>query len=75
MMANTVEILDQGFSCLVEKLGVVNTEYFISLIKRDDIDYTVWQRGYFDNMQPGEFSQKAVDYAKNHPYKGRAQVL
>lgn len=75
MMANSVEILDQGFSCLVEKMGVVNAEYFISLIKRDDFDYTVWQRGYFDKMEPGEFSRNASAYAKSHPYKGTGRVL
>lgn len=74
-MTNTVEILDQGFTCLVEKLGVINAEYFISLIKRDDFDYTVWQREYFDKMPTGEFAKKASDYAKNHPYNGKGQVL
>ena len=40
-MLNAVEILDQGFACLVEHMGVVDAEYFISLIKRDDFDYTI----------------------------------
>lgn len=43
-MDNAVKILDQGFSCLVDNMGVIDAEYFISLIKRDDFDYTVWQR-------------------------------
>ena len=42
-MANAVKILDKGFACLVDHLGVIDAEYFISLIKRDDFDYTVWQ--------------------------------
>lgn len=33
-MNNAVEILDQGFACLVENLGVVDAEHFIALIKR-----------------------------------------
>ena len=33
-MGNVVEILDQGFACLVDHLGVIEAEYFISLIKR-----------------------------------------
>ena len=49
-MANAVNILDQGFACLVDNLGVIDAEYFISLIKRDDFDYMVWQREYFDKM-------------------------
>lgn len=74
-MDNGVKILDQGFSCLVDTMGVIDAEYFISLIKRDDFDYTVWQREYFDKMEPGEFAEKASAYANSHPYTGDAQVL
>ncbi len=74
-MTNTVQILDQGFACLVDNMGVIDAEYFISLIKRDDFDYTVWQREYFDKMESGEFAAKASAYADNHPYTGNAQVL
>ena len=74
-MANVAKILDQGFTCLVDGMGVVDAEYFISLIKRDDFDYTVWQREYFDKMQPGEFTANAAAYAKSHPYTGKGQIL
>ncbi len=74
-MANAVKILDQGFACLVDNMGVIDAEYFISLIKRDDFDYTVWQREYFDKMEPGEFGEKASAYADSHPYTGKAQIL
>ena len=74
-MANAVKILDQGFACLVDHMGVIDAEYFISLIKRDDFDYTVWQREYFDKMEAGEFAKKASAYADTHPYEGKAQVL
>ena len=74
-MNNTAEILDQGFACLVENMGVVNAECFIALIKRDNFDYTVWQREYFDKMKPGEFAENASEYAKSHPYKGKGKVL
>lgn len=74
-MANVSEILDQGFACLVDRMGVIDAEHFISLIKRDDFDYTVWQREYFDKMEPGEFGAKASAYAKSHPYTGKAQFL
>ena len=74
-MANAAKILDQGFTCLVDGMGVVDAEYFISLIKRDDFDYTVWQREYFDKMKQGEFGTRASAYAEKHPYTGKAQVL
>lgn len=56
-------------------MGVIDVECFISLIKRDDFDYTAWQREYFDKMKPGEFAEKASAYADSHPYTGKAQVL
>lgn len=35
-------------------------ERFVSFVKRDDFDYTVWQREYFDEMEP-------VNLVKRHP--------
>jgi len=74
-MDHTINILDQGFTCLVENMGVIDAEYFIALIKRDDFDYTVWQRGYFDKLKEGEFAAKASAYADSHPHTGRGQIL
>ena len=53
-MGNVVEILDQGFACLVDHLGVIEAEYFISLIKRDDFDYTLWQRERSEERRVGK---------------------
>lgn len=74
-MDNTAKILEQGFSCLVDNMGVIDAEHFISLIKRDDFDYTIWQREYFDKMELGEFAAKASVYASSHPYTGNAQII
>ena len=71
-MNNQVEILEQGFACLVEKLGVVNAEHFIALIKRDNFDYTVWQREYFDAKSPEVISNEASSFEKSHPFTGEA---
>ena len=43
-MSSAVEIMDAGFACLVEKLGVVDAERFVAMIKRDSFDYTIWRR-------------------------------
>ena len=56
-------------------MGVIDAEYFIALIKRDDFDYAVWQRGYFDKLKEGEFAAKASAYADSHPYTGSGQIL
>ena len=74
-MNNSVEIMDRGFACLVEKLGVVNAERFIALIKRDSFDYTIWRKEYFKNMSLEELREEAVAYDKSHVFKGEAVRL
>ena len=74
-MANTVDLYDQGLTALLEKLGVVKTEQFIALVKRENFDYTKWQREYFDRMPEGAFTQAAEEYEKQHPYKGKGKVI
>ncbi|MBQ3918832.1 MAG: hypothetical protein II695_04090 [Oscillospiraceae bacterium] len=74
-MINTVDILNRGMECLTEGLGVVEAEQFISVIIRERFDYTRWQREYFDGLAPGEFHDKAIKYAKDHPYNGDAERL
>ena len=70
-MYSTVEIMDKGLACLVENLGIVNAEHFIATIKRENFDYTAWQREYFDQMKPGQVWEEAMEYAKSHPHKGK----
>ncbi len=66
-MNNTAEILDLGINCLIEQLGVVNAEQFISTLVREKSDYTKWRRQYFDHVAPEEFHQAAIAHAKEHP--------
>lgn len=72
-MDSTINLLDFGFSCLVEKLGVVNAERFIATIKQDDFDYTVWQREYFDRKLPGQILEDAAAYAQDYPHAGQGK--
>jgi hypothetical protein len=67
-MINTAEIIDKGMNCLLERLGVIETEQFISVILRERFDYTKWQRGHFDSMNSEEFKQAALRYAKQNPF-------
>ena len=72
---NTFELADAGMACLTEKFGVVGAEAFIALILREKLDYTKWRRAYYGEMKPGEFHEKALEYAKEHPYSGSAKVI
>ena len=67
-MVSNMEIMNRGISCLLEKLGVVETEQFISVIIREKFDYNKWQQQRFDDMSAEEFNA-AVTYAKEHPFQ------
>ena len=69
MKYNTTEIMDKGMACLVERLGIVDAEHFISVILRERFDYTKWQREHFDNLDPNEFQEAAFAYDDAHPVK------
>lgn len=69
MKYNTAEIMDRGMACLVEKLGVVEAEHFISVILRESFDYTKWQREHFDNVDTDEFLETAYAYDDAHPIR------
>ena len=75
MVSSNVEIMNKGMECLKDNLGVVEAETFISLVIREKFDYTRWQREYFDKMEPGGFNGAAVEYAKEHPFNGKAERL
>ncbi len=67
-MTGDIEIMSRGINCLLEKLGVVETERFIVVINREKFDYTKWQRQRFDNMTSDEFNKAAVAYSKENPF-------
>ena len=75
MGMNTSEIMNKGMECLVKNLGVIEAEYFISVIIKEKFDYTKWQREYFDKIPNCEMHEKAVAYAKEHPYQGNAKII
>ncbi len=70
-MNSAVELMDAGFACLVEKLGVIDAERFVAMIKRDSFDYTLWRREYFDKMSLDQVSEEAAAYAQTYPHKGK----
>ena len=65
---NNAEIMDKGIMCLLNVLGSVDTERFISNILREKFDYTKWQRQRFDSVSSDDFFNAAVNYDKTHPF-------
>jgi hypothetical protein len=69
-VSDTAVIMNRGMNCLLEKLGVLETEIFISHLLREPFDYTKWRRdNLYDDISLHELNQKAAQYAKNHPFK------
>jgi hypothetical protein len=66
-MYNTAAIMNEGMNCLMEKLGAIETEIFISHIIREPFDYTKWQREHYADFSVSELNKKAVEYAKHNP--------
>ena len=66
-MDHTMEIMDRGINCLLQQLGVVETEKFISIINREKFDYTKWREHLFKDMTLEELNAEAVEFAKNNP--------
>jgi len=50
---------------LLANLGEVDTERFISMIKRDTFDYTEWQRDLFKGKTIEEIHAMATEHEKN----------
>jgi len=54
-----------GMKILSEKLGIVDAERFISLISRENFDYTKWREENLNqNISVRELSKQATEYAK-----------
>ena len=66
-MDSTMEIMNRGINCLIQQMGVVEAEKFISIINREKFDYTKWQQHLFDDMALEELNKKAAAFSKNNP--------
>ena len=58
------EIKQKGLGALLQALGEVDAERFITLLNRDPFDYTIWQRNLFENMDVKQISSEAMALKK-----------
>jgi len=62
-----IALIQNAINILNEKLGLVETEKFISLINRNKgFDYTEWQKDLFDDMSIDKLSEKAMEYVNSN---------
>jgi len=60
-------IMERGMRSLVDTLGEVDAERFITRLIREPFDYTKWQRELFNEMTLDEICSDAVEYCKGNP--------
>lgn len=63
-MITDTEIKIKGIRVLMESLGEVEAERFISLIMREPFDYTKWQRSLWTDKTVAEISSSAMRFRK-----------
>jgi hypothetical protein len=61
MRSNTV-LKDEGMQILAERLGIVEAERFIALLRREPFDYTQWRQGLFKDTPLDTFLRDAQKY-------------
>ena len=68
-MHNTATVMEKGITVLLENLGFLDTELFISTLLKEPNDYTEWRRKHFayNDIDPAEFNRQAVEYDKCNP--------
>lgn len=59
-MRTDAELRVHGFRALIDGLGAVEAERFISLILRESFDYTEWQKRLWDDKGVAEISHAAM---------------
>ena len=65
-MRTDTEIRVQGLRALVEVLGIVEAEKFISLILREPFDYTKWQQNLWTDRNIAEISKATMEQKKTN---------
>jgi hypothetical protein len=67
IMMTDEEVKQKGLGALLDVLGEVDAERFITLLNRDPFDYTIWQRNLFNDMDVNQISSKAMELKKKNP--------
>ena len=53
-----------AMKALLDTLGSVDAERFISMVKRDTFDYTEWQKKLWDGKSIEEVHEMAAEYER-----------
>lgn len=68
-MITDSEIKQNGIKALIEKLGIVEAERFIALIRREPFDYTKWRKNLWKGKTVREISKEAMQFRNENEEK------
>ncbi len=69
-MITDTEVRIRGLHALVEALGTVEAERFITLMLREPFDYTSWQKNLCADKSVDEISKAAMELRRASTNKG-----
>lgn len=64
IMITDTEIRLKGLEALINALGEIQAERFISLVLREPFDYTTWQKKLWQDKSVEEISDLAMEFRK-----------
>ena len=62
---NDTVLSQSALKCLIDNLGIVQTERFISLIIKEPFNYTEWQKDLYSDMSPDEFFSAVSEWKES----------
>jgi len=65
-MLNNTALKNEGLRILAERLGLVEAERFIVLMRRELFDYTNWRQDLFKEIPLDTFLKNAQEYRERH---------
>jgi len=65
-MTNDTELRIKGLKVLLDALGEVEAEKFISLMIKEPFDYTFWQKDLLVDKDVEDLSKKAMEYRRHN---------
>ena len=61
-MRSSTVLKNEGMCALSERLGPVDAERFIVLLRREPFDYTQWRQTLYRDLSLDEFLKRADEY-------------
>ncbi|MDR2162498.1 MAG: hypothetical protein LBO70_00915 [Clostridiales Family XIII bacterium] len=61
-MRSNALVKDEGMRVLAERLGLVDAERFVTLLRREPFDYTEWRRDLYKDVPLDAFLKNAHEH-------------